>query len=258
MAWCPRGWACSGLVSALLTLLSTDSCAWERGTCRTCLVSAGPESGGTLGSMRLERPLQARLTRVREPHPRNASPCWVLRSGRRGPLGGPGRCWCSKVPVVQGTVPGATSETGRPGPPASVSQTQGCGPERRATPEARACPSSTPLPTHQGRDSVPEVAAMSVARQDVEAPEGSGDGPPAAPAGGVTPGSCLEELCVFRKTRGGCGLGQGNFVIFPCVTLEASECHTHLICGAPGAKGALSITLHAACPDPPRGHLGVL
>lgn len=49
--------------------------------------------------------------------------------------------------------------------------------------------------------------------------------------GGVTPGSCLEELCVFRKTRGGCGLCQGNFVIFPSVTLEASECHTHLVCG---------------------------
>lgn len=151
MAWCPRGWACSGLVSALLTLLSTDSCAWERGTCRTCLVSAGPESGGTLGSMRLERPPQARLTRVREPHPRNASPRRVLRSGRRGPLGGPGRCWCSKVPVVQGTVPGATSETGRPGPPASVSQTQGCGPERRATPEAQPVPPAPPSqPTRAG------------------------------------------------------------------------------------------------------------
>lgn len=100
MAWCPRGWACSGLVSALLTLLSTDSCAWERGTCRTCLVSAGPESGGTLGSMRLERPPQARLTRVREPHPRNASPRRGCAAGGGAPwvaLGGAGvrRCpWC--------------------------------------------------------------------------------------------------------------------------------------------------------------------
>lgn len=86
-------WACLCSV----TLLSTDSCAWERGTCRTCLVSAGPESGGTLGSMRLERPPQARLTRVRQPHSRNASPRRVLRSGRRGPLGGPGWPWAVLV-----------------------------------------------------------------------------------------------------------------------------------------------------------------
>lgn len=64
--------------------------------------------------------------------------------------------------------------------------------------------------------------------------------------GEVTPGSCLEELCVFRKTRGGCGSGQGDFATFPCVTLEASECHMHLVCGENRGPSALSI--HSALP----------